>query len=98
MNHVAHQTICMQYILELSKQLDVDPRACVGAFTSRSVLRVYYYLTNVSYINCISVLLIQLIFGQSVRDIADLSTVDIYTIHYRDERQVKQDNNNCLVA
>ncbi|XP_026332205.1 hsp90 co-chaperone Cdc37 [Hyposmocoma kahamanoa] len=35
MSHVAHQTICMQYILELSKQLDVDPRACVGAFISR---------------------------------------------------------------
>lgn len=25
----------MQYILELSKQLDVDPRACVGSFFSR---------------------------------------------------------------
>ncbi|GBP95167.1 Hsp90 co-chaperone Cdc37 [Eumeta japonica] len=35
MEHVAHQTICMQYILELSKQLDVDPRACVGSFFSR---------------------------------------------------------------
>ncbi|KAJ2954774.1 hypothetical protein O0L34_g3078 [Tuta absoluta] len=35
MAHVAHQTICMQYILELSKQLNVDPRACVGSFFSR---------------------------------------------------------------
>ncbi|CAG9112904.1 hsp90 co-chaperone Cdc37 [Plutella xylostella] len=35
MAHVAHQTICMQYILELSKQLDVDPRACIGSFFSR---------------------------------------------------------------
>lgn len=35
MEHVAHQCICMQYILELSKQLDVDPRACVGSFCSR---------------------------------------------------------------
>lgn len=35
MSHVAHQTICMQYILELSKQLDVDPRACIGSFFSR---------------------------------------------------------------
>lgn len=35
MTHVAHQCICMQYILELSKQLDVDPRACVGSFFSR---------------------------------------------------------------
>ncbi|XP_017880498.1 hsp90 co-chaperone Cdc37 [Ceratina calcarata] len=34
MEHVAHQCICMQYILELSKQLDVDPRACVGSFFS----------------------------------------------------------------
>lgn len=35
MEHVAHQCICMQYILELSKHLDVDPRACVGSFFSR---------------------------------------------------------------
>ncbi|KAF9808480.1 hypothetical protein SFRURICE_008533 [Spodoptera frugiperda] len=35
MAHVAHQTICMQYILELSKQLDVDPRACVSSFFSK---------------------------------------------------------------
>lgn len=35
MEHVAHQCICMQYILELSKQLDVDPRACAGSFFSR---------------------------------------------------------------
>ncbi|ERL87001.1 hypothetical protein D910_04404 [Dendroctonus ponderosae] len=35
MSHVAHQTICMQYILELAKQLDYDPRACVDAFYSK---------------------------------------------------------------
>ncbi|KAG6457548.1 hsp90 co-chaperone Cdc37 [Manduca sexta] len=35
MAHVAHQTICMQYILELSKQLDVDPRACIGSFFAK---------------------------------------------------------------
>ncbi|KAJ8709202.1 hypothetical protein PYW07_009028 [Mythimna separata] len=35
MAHVAHQTICMQYILELSKQLDVDPRACISSFFSK---------------------------------------------------------------
>ncbi|XP_045472535.1 hsp90 co-chaperone Cdc37 [Harmonia axyridis] len=35
MNHVAHQTICMQYILELAKQLDTDPRACVDAFFTK---------------------------------------------------------------
>ncbi|XP_050530323.1 hsp90 co-chaperone Cdc37 [Daktulosphaira vitifoliae] len=35
MEHVAHQTICMQYILELSRQLNIDPRACVPSFFSR---------------------------------------------------------------
>ena len=35
MEHVAHQCICMQYILELSRQLDVNPRACVGSFFAR---------------------------------------------------------------
>lgn len=35
MAHVAHQCICMQFILELAKQLDVDPRACVGSFFQR---------------------------------------------------------------
>ncbi|XP_014471534.1 PREDICTED: hsp90 co-chaperone Cdc37 [Dinoponera quadriceps] len=38
MEHVAHQCICMQYILELSKQLEVDPRACVGSFFSRILI------------------------------------------------------------
>ncbi|CAG9765992.1 unnamed protein product [Ceutorhynchus assimilis] len=35
MGHVAHQTICMQYILELAKQLDCDPRACADPFFSK---------------------------------------------------------------
>ncbi|KAJ6635342.1 Hsp90 co-chaperone Cdc37 [Pseudolycoriella hygida] len=35
MGHVAHQCICMQFILESAKQLDVDPRACVSTFFSR---------------------------------------------------------------
>lgn len=35
MNHVAHQTICMQYMLELAKQLDTDPRACIEVFFSK---------------------------------------------------------------
>lgn len=35
MGHVAHQCICMQFILELARQLDVDPRACVGTFFQR---------------------------------------------------------------
>ena len=37
MNHVAHQTIVMQFILELAKQLDIDPRGCVRSFFSRFV-------------------------------------------------------------
>lgn len=37
MEHVAHQVICMQYMLELSKHLEIDPRACVGSFFSRLV-------------------------------------------------------------
>lgn len=35
MAHVAHQCICMQYMLELAKQLDVDPRSCIGSFFSK---------------------------------------------------------------
>jgi len=35
MRHVAHQTVCLQFILELAKQLDRDPRACVSAFFNR---------------------------------------------------------------
>ncbi|KAG0719971.1 Hsp90 co-chaperone Cdc37 [Chionoecetes opilio] len=35
MSHVSHQTICMQFILELAKQLDRDPRSCVSAFFHR---------------------------------------------------------------
>lgn len=35
MTHVAHQCISMQYILELSKQLDIDPRACVRSFFTK---------------------------------------------------------------
>lgn len=35
MSHVAHQVICMQYILELAKQLEYDPRACLDAFFTK---------------------------------------------------------------
>nr|XP_018908231.1 PREDICTED: hsp90 co-chaperone Cdc37 [Bemisia tabaci] len=35
MTHVAHQCITMQYILDISKQLDVDPRACVPSFYTK---------------------------------------------------------------
>lgn len=35
MTHVAHQCICMQYMLELSRQLKCDPRSCIGPFFDR---------------------------------------------------------------
>jgi len=35
MCHVAHQCICMQYLLELAKQLDCDPRACITSFFTK---------------------------------------------------------------
>jgi len=35
MKHVAHQCICMQYLLELGKQLDTDPRAVISSFFSK---------------------------------------------------------------
>ena len=35
MERVAHQAIVMQYILELAKQLDMDPRSCVNGFFQR---------------------------------------------------------------
>ncbi|XP_032782960.1 hsp90 co-chaperone Cdc37 [Daphnia magna] len=35
MEHVAHQCICMQFILELSRHLNRDPRSCVSSFFSK---------------------------------------------------------------
>lgn len=35
MKHVAHQCICIQYLLELSKQLSVQPQSCVNTFFSK---------------------------------------------------------------
>lgn len=35
MTHVSKQVISMQYILELAKQLDCDPRACISSFFKR---------------------------------------------------------------
>ena len=35
MERVAHQVIVMQYILELAKQLQTDPRSCVSGFFLR---------------------------------------------------------------
>nr|ADG65125.1 hypothetical protein [Drosophila pseudoobscura] len=42
--HVAHQCVCMQYILELGERLGVDPRACVSSFFSRTQLCLPEYL------------------------------------------------------
>lgn len=49
MEHVAHQCICMQYILELSKQLDVDPRACVSSVFTRIQLAEVEYKNSFEY-------------------------------------------------
>ncbi|XP_064603305.1 hsp90 co-chaperone Cdc37-like [Liolophura sinensis] len=46
MHHVAHQTIVMQFILELAKQLDRDPRECVGPFFSRMKLAEQQYMDS----------------------------------------------------
>lgn len=35
MEHVAHQCICMNYLLELAKQLNVHPKSCVSSFFAR---------------------------------------------------------------
>lgn len=35
MEFVAKQVVSMQYILELAKQLDIDPRGCVSSFFAR---------------------------------------------------------------
>ena len=35
MEQVSHQCICVQYLLELSKQLDVDPRSCISSFFTK---------------------------------------------------------------
>lgn len=44
MKHVSHQTIVMQFILELAKQLKVDPKSCVNAFFSRIRLAEKQYM------------------------------------------------------
>ncbi|CAH1799516.1 unnamed protein product [Owenia fusiformis] len=44
MNHVAHQTIVMQFILELGRQTEVDPRGCIRPFFSRIKLAEQTYL------------------------------------------------------
>jgi len=44
MEHVAHQTIIMQFILELAKSLDLDPRGCVRAFFARIKLAEKQYM------------------------------------------------------
>lgn len=44
MTHIAHQCICMQYMLELSRTLKTDPRACIGPFFERIVVADRVYL------------------------------------------------------
>ncbi len=52
MDHVAHQCIAMQYLLELSKQLDIDPRACIKQFFTKYDLYLYAYSTVISHSLC----------------------------------------------
>lgn len=35
MEYISKQAICLHYILELSKHMDIDPRGCVSAFFTR---------------------------------------------------------------
>ncbi|XP_041352015.1 hsp90 co-chaperone Cdc37-like [Gigantopelta aegis] len=44
MEHVSHQVIVMQFILELAKSLERDPRSCVAAFFSRIKLGEKQYM------------------------------------------------------
>ncbi|KAL8588467.1 hypothetical protein ACOMHN_054046 [Nucella lapillus] len=44
MKHVSHQTIVMQFILELARSLKQDPRSCVRAFFSRIKLAEKQYM------------------------------------------------------
>ena len=44
MRHVSHQTIVMQFILELARSLKIDPRACVKPFFTRINLNEDQYL------------------------------------------------------
>lgn len=46
MEQVAHQCICIQYLLELAKQLDVDPRSCISSFFSKYVFGKFSYLVK----------------------------------------------------
>ena len=55
MQHVAHQCICMQYLLELAKQLETDPRACISSFFTKYSLsegNAVLYQENPSFDKC----------------------------------------------
>lgn len=43
MEQVAHQTIVMQFILELAKSLKVDPRGCFRQFFAKIKVTVFYF-------------------------------------------------------
>lgn len=44
MDHVAHQTIVMQFILELAKSLKIDPKNCISPFFARIKLAEKQYM------------------------------------------------------
>jgi len=44
MTHVAHQTMVMQFILELARSLETSPQNCIKPFFSRSVALGILYL------------------------------------------------------
>lgn len=46
MTHIAHQCICMQYMLELSRTLKTDPRACIAPFFERIAVADVVYITQ----------------------------------------------------
>ncbi len=53
MEQVAHQCIAVQYLLELSKQLDIDPRGCISSFFTRHG-NIVVMLQNVGNNVCVS--------------------------------------------
>lgn len=49
MEQVAHQTIVMQFILELAKSLKVDPRGCFRQFFEKIKVIVWWLENNHSF-------------------------------------------------
>ena len=59
MEQEAHQCIAMQYLLELSKQLNIDPRACIAQFFTKYVQRMFPIKNELNEISSYSRLRIQ---------------------------------------